>query len=363
MIGVASAPERARLPGCAGVRPLYDATVNAILLTTRCLLAVVFLVAAVGKLFDLGGSRQALEEFGMSAQVARLAGPVLPITELAIAAALLIRPSAVAGAVGALCLLLVFIAGVARAMSQGRAPDCHCFGQIHSEPAGRSTLIRNAVLGALAIVIMVGGAGPSLDGGLESLTGTQAALVVTAILAAVLAAALAQLWGDKRALEHDLEMLTGRSQPAGLPRGTTAPEFAVKAVRGIAGSLHELMKPGKPAVLVFVSTSCGPCLQMLPSLGAWQQSLQASLSLTAVFSGEATEIERLVDEHDLEPALAQGDDEVFRLYQLRATPSAVLIQPDGVIAGAAAEGVPAIEVLIRSALAQDDPAELVVHSG
>jgi uncharacterized membrane protein YphA (DoxX/SURF4 family)/thiol-disulfide isomerase/thioredoxin len=335
---------------------------NAILVTGRCLLAGVFLIASVAKLLDLAGSRRALEEFGLPVGLARFGGPALPVAELAVAAALLIRPSAVWGAAAALCLLLVFIAAVTRAMSQGHAPDCHCFGHIHPEPVGRSTLIRNAMLAALAIPIIVRGPGPSLDSALESLNSAQAALVATSIVAAALAYAVAQLWHDKRALQRDLEMITARAKPAGLPRGTPAPDFALTPVRGIAGSLRELMQSDRPAVLVFISTSCGPCLQMLPSLGRWQQSLHASVTLTALFAGEPTEIERLVEEHELEHALAQNDDEVFRLYELRATPSAVLVNSDGAIAGAAAEGLPAIEALIRSALAQEAAPELVVHS-
>jgi thiol-disulfide isomerase/thioredoxin/uncharacterized membrane protein YphA (DoxX/SURF4 family) len=336
--------------------------VTAILLTARCLLAAVFVVASAGKLLDLSGSRQALEEFGLPGRFARLGGPALPVAELSVAAALLLRPSAVWGAAGGLALLLAFAAGVTRAMSQGRAPDCHCFGQIHSEPAGRSTLIRNLVLAALAILILVGGTGPSLGNALDSLNGAQAALVATAVLAAGLAIAVAQLWRDRRALQHDLQVLTGHGKPAGLPRGTTAPDFALTVVRGDVGSLRELLEAGRPTVLVFVSTSCGPCLQMLPALGRWQQSLHGPVTLAALFSGESTEVERLVDEHQLEAALAQHNDEVFRLYDLRATPSAVLIERDGRIAGAAAEGLPAIEALIRSALTQEASSEAAVHS-
>jgi thiol-disulfide isomerase/thioredoxin/uncharacterized membrane protein YphA (DoxX/SURF4 family) len=337
--------------------------VDALLLTARCLLAIVFLVAAVGKFLDLAGSRRALEEFGVAASVARLAGPALPVMELAVAAALLIRPSAVWGAAGALGLLVVFMLGVARAMSQGRAPDCHCFGQIHSEPAGGSTLIRNAVLAAPAILIIAGGTGPSLNGGLGSLDGTQAALVATAVVAAALAVAALQLWQDKRRLKRDLDAVFRMRQPGGLPLGTPAPEFELARVRGEAGSLSELIDTGRSVVLVFVSTSCGPCLEMLPSLGRWQQSLSASLTIAAIFSGEAAEIERLAEDHALELALAQRLDEVFELYRMRATPSGVLIKPDGTIEVPAAEGEAGIEALIRSALALDAPPELVVNSG
>jgi uncharacterized membrane protein YphA (DoxX/SURF4 family)/thiol-disulfide isomerase/thioredoxin len=332
--------------------------VDALLLSLRGVLAAVFLVAAAGKLLDRQGSRRALQAFGVPDRFTAVAGWLLPVAEITVAAALLIRPSARWGAVGALLLLAVFIGAVAQAISHGRAPDCHCFGQIHSEPAGPATLVRNLILAVPAVVILAAGTGPSLDGGLRSLTGDQRALVAVSILAALLALVVAQLWGERRRLRRDLDALTAPSGPPGLPRGAPAPAFALTPVRGEAGTLGELMEPLRPAVLVFLSTNCGPCLQMLPTLAGWQASLVDSVSLPAIFAGERTEIERLSAEHGLSLVLAQNGDELFNLYALRATPSGVLIGSDGAIAGSPAEGVPAIEALIRSAVV---PAPLVVH--
>ena len=327
----------------------------------RALLALIFLVAAVGKLLDPAGSRRALEEFGISADRARVGGVALPVTELAVAIALLLQPTAVWGAIGALALLIVFIIGVGRAISQGKRPDCHCFGQIHSEPAGRSTLLRNVALSAPAILIIAAGPGPSMSDSLANLTGIQAALVATAVVACLLLVAVVELWRDRRRLKYDLEMLSGAAKPAGLPRSAEAPEFDLKPVRGQARTLADLMMHARPAILVFVSTTCGPCLEMLPSLGRWQQSLSGSVSVVAIFSGESTEVERLAAEYGLESALLQDYDEAFQGYELRATPSAVLVDSDGLIGSSAAEGAAAIEALIRTALAQAPPPELVLN--
>ncbi len=335
---------------------------SALLLCARCVLAGVFFVAAAGKLLDLSGSRKALEEFGVPARFAWLAGPALPVGELAVAVALLIRPAAVAGAAGALLLLVMFIGGVARAMAQGRAPDCHCFGQIHSEPAGPATLARNAVLAAPAVLILIAGSGPSLDGGLASLDGTQVALVATAVLAVALGLLAAALWSDKRRLRRELATVIASRQPPGLPRGAAAPGFALAAVRGGAGTLEELRRPSQPTVLVFLSTRCMPCLAMLPKLADWQESLAHAVSLPAIFSGEQADIERVAQEAGLSVVLAQEGSEVFGLYALRATPSGVLIDADGVIVSTPAEGVPAIEALIRSAADSGQATRLVVQS-
>src|SRR5438552_6717067 len=105
-------------------------------LAIRILLAAVFATAGVGKLRDLEGSREAMRDFGVSERIASPAGLLLPLGELAAAVLLVLRPTAQVGAALALVLLLAFVAGIANALRHGVTPDCHCFGQIHSAPAG-----------------------------------------------------------------------------------------------------------------------------------------------------------------------------------------------------------------------------------
>src|SRR4051794_6205708 len=108
---------------------------DSVVLAARLLLAAVFVVAAVGKFMDLPGSRRSLVGFGVPEGLSNIVGTVLPVAELAVAIALIPRPSAQWGAVGALILLLAFVAGVSNALRKGEAPPCNCFGAIHSEPA------------------------------------------------------------------------------------------------------------------------------------------------------------------------------------------------------------------------------------
>jgi uncharacterized membrane protein YphA (DoxX/SURF4 family) len=100
--------------------------VGLILLVARVLLALVFVVAGLAKLADRAGSRQALRDFGVPAALAPPLGSLLPLAELAVA--LLPTRSAWWGALGALVLLLLFIAGIGANLARGRTPDCHCFG-------------------------------------------------------------------------------------------------------------------------------------------------------------------------------------------------------------------------------------------
>jgi len=123
---------------------------DAALLVARLLLALVFAVAGVAKLLDRTGSRQAIIDFGLPRVLAPPLGILLPLCELAVAAALIAPPTAWWGAIGALVLLLVFVVGIGANLARGHKPDCRCFGQLHSAPAGPKTLARNAALAAVA---------------------------------------------------------------------------------------------------------------------------------------------------------------------------------------------------------------------
>jgi hypothetical protein len=60
---------------------------------------------------------------------------------------------------GALTLLLLFVAGISSNLARGQHPNCHCFGQLHSAPAGWSKLIRNLGLSAIAGLVVIFGRG------------------------------------------------------------------------------------------------------------------------------------------------------------------------------------------------------------
>jgi len=78
---------------------------DALLLILRLALSALFAVAGTAKLLDRQGSRQAVIDFGVSQRMAAPVAIVLPLLELAVAAALLPDASARwAGAVGAILL-------------------------------------------------------------------------------------------------------------------------------------------------------------------------------------------------------------------------------------------------------------------
>src|SRR5215212_8756681 len=104
---------------------------------------------------------------------------VLLLARLPVAVALIPTSPAWWGAIAALALLLLFVAGIGFNLARGRRPDCRCFGQLHSEPVGGSTLVRNGLLALVAAVLVLRGpAGqPGLVAWLAGLTGAETILL------------------------------------------------------------------------------------------------------------------------------------------------------------------------------------------
>lgn len=326
-------------------------------LAVQVLLAAVFATAGVGKLLDRSGSREALTEFGVPAGLAAFGAVALPVIELATAVALLIPDLARWGAVAACVLLLAFIGGIANALAAGRTPDCHCFGQIQSSPAGWSTLVRNGVLAALAAIVAVYGAGPSYSEWTSDRSNLELVAAGGGALAVILAAACLRLWLTNRELRHQVahERETTALFPPGLPAGAWAPEVTLRGLDGGTFSLETLLKRGRPVALVFASPGCGPCHGLMPELARWQAPLDSRITIGVVTTGTAADNQRL-GELGLEHVGLQDDAEVMEAYRVSATPSAVIVKPDGSIATSAVVGAHAVEPLVRTAIRPADAA-------
>ncbi|HEX4735916.1 MAG TPA: MauE/DoxX family redox-associated membrane protein [Thermoleophilaceae bacterium] len=321
-------------------------------LALRIVLAVVFATAGVGKLLDLEGSRRAMQDFGVSEGAARAVGLLLPLAELVTAILLIFEPTAQVGAVLAALLLAAFIAGIANALRKGQEPDCHCFGQIHSAPAGKSTLIRNGVLLAAALVVAIGGSGPAIDDWVSARSAAELAAIGIGILAI---AALAYAWNlreTNQRLRNDLDISRRAGAVGGrfgLPVGTMAPVFELPDLSGEMVTLNDLLAPDRPILLMFMGPMCGPCHAMLPKLRQWQDTLRDRLTIAVISTGTAEQNESIAQE-GIEHVLLQQELEVNEAFSVRATPSALVVARDGFIASHVGETEQAIEPLVRAAL-------------
>jgi uncharacterized membrane protein YphA (DoxX/SURF4 family)/peroxiredoxin len=332
--------------------------VNTVLIVARLALGAVFLVAAIAKLADMPGSRVALEGFGVTPALVPVAALALPAVEITCVVLLGLASTARVGAALAVALLLTFVAAIFVALRRGSAPDCHCFGQLHSRPAGKETIGRNGVLAAIGLYVLVAGPGPGLGSWLSDSNGDVLALAGTSLVGVVLAYTCLSLWRENR-------KLTGRARlPEASPAlevGDPMPGFRVASDKGAEVHSEQLMSDEKTTIFVFTSATCGPCVGLLPELARWREMLFGRLGIHVLASGDPAENRRLSTENGMPVFLDQAGD-VAAAFGISATPSAVEIDAGGRVATRPAVGAPAIEGLIRAALKRPpDPTSLPVH--
>jgi peroxiredoxin len=362
----------------------------------RLLLAAVFLLAGSTKLVDPGGSRKALRDFGLPSALARPMVLLLPLLEILVAVALIPNETAWFGACGALGLLAVFVIGMSVAMVRGRRPDCHCFGQLHSEPVGWQTLVRNVVLALVAGVVVAWGrqyAGPEPWAWIGRLEGIEFRIAVIALCAV----GLVFLWTVGRArpkktlAEPEVELVeemeeeeaprervavsVPRPRPPvvpvtteseavtqalgpldiGLPIGTPAPDFELPGITGEKRSLKSLLAGGKDLVLIFTSPWCKSCEVVAGNLTRWKYEMSGLPNIVLVSRGTAKENLNKLKGFETSSILLQEKSEVAAAYDCSATPTAVLIGADGLIASQLVSGGLAIRELLASSVKRGMP--------
>jgi methylamine dehydrogenase accessory protein MauD len=137
------------------------------------------------------------------------------------------------------------------------------------------------------------------------------------------------------------------AQPeAGLPLGSQAPGFGLSGIYGETLTLDSLRARGKPVLLLFTHPDCPACTALLPEIGRWQQEHAARLTVSLVSRGTAEENRARSLEHGLTNVLLQDKWEVAKAYQVKTTPSAVLVGRDGTIGSPLAAGPEAIRALV-----------------
>lgn len=336
------------------------------LLCARLFLAAVFGLASATKLADIRGSRAAVAGFGVPERLASALGTLLPFAELAIAAALLPAGSARVGALGAVALLSVFVVAIARSMIRGEAPACHCFGQLHSEPAGARTLARNVVLAAFAAFVVVEGwsaTGPSGTAWIGRLGGAGAVALAAGLALGALAAfmawaLLALLRQNGRMLLRIEELEAGLEatglRPSmvprrGLPLGAPAPAFSLEGLYGESVTLESLISADTPVMLLFTDPKCAPCNALMPQISDWQRELVGELTIAVLTRGSPQDSRAKVREHGVVSVWLDHGLTVYEAYQAAGTPGAVLIDGRGRIASDVVAGAEAIADLVAEA--------------
>jgi thiol-disulfide isomerase/thioredoxin len=119
---------------------------------------------------------------------------------------------------------------------------------------------------------------------------------------------------------------------AAIAPGTAAPDFTLRQLAGAPLRLRELR--GQVVMLNFWASWCGPCREEMPLLGRLHEKYRGSgFALLGVNVDDdpknaAGVVERLRTGF---PVLLDTDKAVSRLYEVKAMPSTLLIDRDGVL--------------------------------
>jgi thiol-disulfide isomerase/thioredoxin len=122
--------------------------------------------------------------------------------------------------------------------------------------------------------------------------------------------------------------IAGQSPEPGKP----APDFEFEDPEGQASSLSDLQ--GKPVLLNFWATWCGPCVHEMPFLQEiYNEWTDKGLVLLAIDIGEGpTVVKQFLQERGFSfPVILDTERAVATKYNIRGVPTTFLINEDGVI--------------------------------
>jgi thiol-disulfide isomerase/thioredoxin len=345
-----------------------EVCINPVGFTIRLFLAGLLFVAGVSKLADRVSTKRTLREFGLPARAVPALALVLPLTEIAVALALLPAASVRFAALGALGLVVSFSVVVGIELVRGRRPECHCFGQLSGETIGWRTLARNGLLTAAAAFVVVSTWDGSAPGDITSLVSISAngrEIHVGGTLVIVILGETLLLWRlqhQKRRLQLRVDALESRAlaeaptaflvseEPiAGLAVGSRAPAFSLDDIDGETQSLDSLLALDKTVMLVFVEPECRACRELMPEIARWQQQHRTKITIAVVSRGTNQANRARGFLHAVDRVLLQRELEVLRAFGAQATPSAVLVGIDGTIGSPVAQGSAAIRALVAHA--------------
>lgn len=337
---------------------------GSIALLIRIGLAATFFIAGVAKVANLQKTQTTVREFGVPEWATKGVGIILPAAEVGTAILLLMISTVFWGGLAAIALLFLFMVGIVANLTKGRRPQCNCFGQLHSEPIGWQTLVRNGVLASGAVFVLwdarVNGS-QGVVNWTRDLTPAGTMFLIFAVL--IILAIITESWlcvhllrqNGRLLLRMDaLEAQVGNAEmPApqsnasgGLALGSVAPDFALPSLAGGPITLSELCGKRRPLVLIFTDPACSPCAALLPDVARWQHEYSSDLTIALISRGTREANVSKLGESSVAHVLLQKEHEIASAYQVNGTPGAVLVDADGTIASPVVMGAQAIADLV-----------------
>lgn len=303
------------------------------------LLALVLLVSAVFKLRDPQTTQDAFVSLRLPEWLRGLNAPVvLPYLEVLLVIGLVFvpAPAYLFMTVVATLVFVAYLVVVCRALTFDEPVDCGCFGRLGLGEVDRRTALRNALLVVLALIAVGDAAtGRSVIHRLVEFGAPEWAWLAGVASAIVLTGLVLGRPRDKAAQGPATDALDYERDP--IPYGALRDRSTGEAV-----PLQELGR-GRPALLVFLKLTCGPCARTMEALPEWAGRHTIIRTIAVPLVPDAQTLP------DLGPHVTWMDDPstaVARTFGV-GYPSAVLLGVDGLLAGGPESGFEEIRDFLR----------------
>ena len=340
-------------------------------LIARLALAGTFVVSALAKLRDHAGARQAVADFGVPAGLVTPTAALLAPAELASAGLLLTTGWGVtAGAMLALGMLAAFTVGIVVNLTRGNRVECHCFGQLSTEPLSWSSVVRNVGLMIVAGVVLAGGstqgwpwqvAADAFDGVATTEAWLWTAVVVLSVALVVLAwvfFVMLRRYGQALLRVEELEAAGHGGHIHGQAQEFVpwqAPEVDAVDADGDPVPLTARLHDDRATLVVFVAPHCEACGELVDDLSQWQADADGP-TVVVLSPGER---DTIADKFGTVGVLAH-DGDVTEAWRVEYTPGAVVVNGDGLVVSPPAYGAEDVRRLHRIASGRPDPADVVI---
>ncbi|WP_067778598.1 TlpA family protein disulfide reductase [Actinomyces vulturis] len=280
----------------------------------------------------------------------------------------------------ALFLCIAYLMVIVRLWNAPEKKSCACFGGDHETAVTVGVLGRNVALVILAVMALLRSMGIEVDDpDLQNASWTGifwslSLLIAMGMVVLVLQAGSRHLSTDGDAeVYSDDRIVDGNGFDLAMPEGSV-PAVAAGEGREVEDAEDELdylrtLTPHAPLLtrddtelnlahisrhkahlLLFLSPGCGPCAAVAPHVKEWRESL-TQIEVRVVVNMTAEELERVMPEW-MDFSYFDPQGLASRMLTCVATPSAVLVGTDGMLAGGPVMGADNVIEFVEDVQAQ-----------
>ncbi|HWC20897.1 MAG TPA: MauE/DoxX family redox-associated membrane protein [Flexivirga sp.] len=256
---------------------------------------------------------------------------------LGLGAILLPSPWQVVPSIGILALFIGFLVLVIQVSRRPSTVSCNCFGGLGDDTVGTRTIVRNAVLVALALAAVAAHRSPASVGS-DRLAGWCYPLPALLALAVAGALVVCRTVATRRRRAHLVRTLT------------------VQDVDGNEMPITEFQDP--PTFLVFFSSGCGSCHSVVEHFRWWPNLLKDGWDLQPVFLGRPEEFRSQEAFAPLVEHAWYADRSLAGAMQVAGTPGVAAVDAEHPLGHLATSGHGAIqELVLRTGWRDELPSE------